>query len=243
MSTSLARRISRALTILREEGLLALGHSLAEAIRQGLGRPSPERLAYLAQKAAADERFDSANGVDTGGVQHLYGFTIEGENAAFGVNHIATDPEDFAHAIEQLDIALEGAAFVDLGAGKARALIMAGAYPFRAIVGVEFARELHRAGLDNVAKVAPQLHNPARISMVLGDAAQYELPEGPVVLYLFNPFGGPVIEEVARRTTLAARDRPLRLIYMNPIHGDAWTALGWTRLAEERAYTIFAPPA
>ena len=243
MPMSLARRISRAMTILREEGPLALGHSLAEAVRQGLGRPSRERLAYLAQKAAVDERFDSANGVDTGGVQHLYGLTIEGENAAFGVNHIATDPHDFAHAIEQLDIAPESAAFVDLGAGKARALIMAGAYPFRAIVGVEFARELHQAGLDNLAKAAPHLREPARISMVLGDAAQYELPEGPVVLYLFNPFGGPVIEQVARRTTLAAKDRPLRLIYMNPVHGDIWTALGWTKLADERAYAIFTPPA
>jgi hypothetical protein len=242
MATPLFRRLSRAMTILREEGPSALGHSLIEAVRQGLGRPSRERLAYLARKAAVDERFDSANGVDTGGVEHLYSLTIEGENAAFGVNHIATDPHDFAHAIEQLDVAPEGAAFVDLGAGKARALILAAAYPFRAIVGVEFARELHRAGIDNLTKAGPQLREPARISLVLGDAAEYKLPDGPVVLYLFNPFGGPVIEAVARRATLAARNRPLRLIYMNPIHGDVWTTLGWTRLADERAYAIFAPP-
>lgn len=243
MSNFLVRRLSRAMTILREEGLFGLAHSLAEVVRQRLGRPSPERLAYLAQKAEVDGRFDGANGVDTGGIQHLYDLTIESDNAAFGFNHIATDPQDFAHAIERLDIALENAAFVDLGAGKARALILAAAYPFRLIVGVEFARELHQAGLDNLAKVAPQLSDPARIAMVLGDAAQYELPDGPVLLYLFNPFGGPVIEEVARRATLAARDRPIRLIYMNPIHGDVWVALGWIRLADERAYTIFAPPA
>jgi hypothetical protein len=243
MPASLARRISRVLTILREEGLLAVGRSLIEAVRQRLGRPSPERRAYLTQKAAADERFDSTNGVDTGGVQHLYGLTIEGEHVAFGVNYIATDPDDFAHAIGQIDIALESAAFVDLGAGKARALIMAAAFPFRTIVGVEFARELYQAALDNLAKVAPQLRDPARVSMVLGDAAKYEFPEGQIVLYLFNPFGGPVIEEVARRSTLAAKDRPIRLIYMNPIHGDVWATLGWTKLADERAYTIFAPPA
>lgn len=243
MTTTLLRRVSRAITVLREDGPFALCHSLTEAVRQGLGRPSRERLAYLAQKAAVDERFDSANGVETGGVAYLYGLTIEGENAAFGVNHIASDPQDFAHAIEQLDVALESATFVDLGAGKARAIILAAAYPFRAIVGVEFARELHQAGIDNLAKIGPNLSNPARISMVLGDAAQYELPDGPVVLYLFNPFGAPVIEAVARRATLAAQDRPLRLIYMNPIHGDIWTRLGWTRRTDERAYAIFSPPA
>lgn len=237
------RGLARASNILRQDGPGALLHSLAEAVRQKLGRPSPARLAYLSQKAAADAQFDGAHGVDTGGVQHLYGLTIEGDNAAFGVNHIATDPHDFAHAIAQLDMDPNDAAFVDLGAGKARALIMAAAYPFRSITGVEFARELFEAGQDNIAKAASQLDNPARISMILGDAAHFELPDGPVVLYLFNPFGGTVIEEVARRTTQAAKNRNIRLIYMNPVRADAWTSLGWTAPSGERAYTIFAPPA
>jgi hypothetical protein len=235
--------VARASNILRQEGTRALLHALAEAVRQRLGYPSPARQAYLSQKAEADAQFDSVHGVDTAGVQHLYGLTIEGGNAAFGVNHIATDPHDFAQAIAQLDIDPNGAAFVDLGAGKARALIMAAAHPFRSITGVEFAHELFAAGQDNIAKAAPQLDNPARISMILGDAAQFDLPDGPVVLYLFNPFGGVVIEEVARRTTEAAKNRIIRLIYMNPVRADAWTALGWAILTNERAYAIFAPPA
>lgn len=238
----LARGLARASTILQQEGPGALAHSVAEAIRQRLGRPSEARLAYLTHKAEADARFDAAHGVDTGGVQHLYGLTIEGANAAFGVNHIATDPQDFEDAIARLDVDVRDAAFVDLGAGKARALMMAAAYPFRAIIGVEFARELHAAGENNLRKAAAALPLPSRISLLLGDATEYELPAGPIILYLFNPFGGAAIEQVARNATLASRDRTIRLIYMNPVHGEAWTALGWKVVAGDRAYTIFAPP-
>ncbi|HEY1124730.1 MAG TPA: class I SAM-dependent methyltransferase, partial [Sphingobium sp.] len=239
----LTRGLARASIILRQEGPRALAHTIVEAVRQRLGHPSAERLAYLKQKAEADAQFDKAHGVDTGGVQHLYGLTIDSGNAAFGVNHIATDPQDFADALKRLDIVPGDATFVDLGAGKARALILAAAYPFPAIVGVEFAHELHRAGVANLTRTGATIQEPSRISLLLDDATQFEFPDGPIVLYLFNPFGGPVIEEVARRATQASRNRPIRLIYMNPVHANVWANLGWKILANERAYTIFAPPA
>ena len=107
--------------------------------------------------------------------------------------------------------------FVDLGAGMGRAMLLASAYPFRTVVGVELHPALARIGRRNLAlwRAAGRAHAPMR--MHCRDAAEFSLPPGPCVAFLFNPFGAPVLRRLLRAWSrvLAQRAGQLDILYVN----------------------------
>jgi len=107
--------------------------------------------------------------------------------------------------------------FVDLGAGMGRALLLAAEFPFRSVVGVELNPTLARIGRRNMAlwRKAGRARSPMR--MLCGDAAEFELPPGPCVVFLFNPFGAPVLRRVLNAWTRnsAGREGQLDILYVN----------------------------
>ena len=107
--------------------------------------------------------------------------------------------------------------FVDLGAGMGRAMLLAAAYPFRKVVGVELHPTLARIARRNFAlwRAAKRTRVPMR--MHCRDAADFPLPAGPCVAFLFNPFGAPVLRRVLRSwtRTLAERGGQLDILYVN----------------------------
>ncbi len=56
---------------------------------------------------------------------------------------------------------------------------------------------------------------PVRI--VTQDAAEFELPQHPCLVYLFNPFAAPVIRRILKRVEVAFANRPgdADLLYVN----------------------------
>jgi len=64
---------------------------------------------------------------------------------------------------------------------------MASEYPFMRIVGVELIAELHRAAQQNIREYRSPTQRCVQIESVIADAREFELPEEPLVLYLFNP--------------------------------------------------------
>jgi hypothetical protein len=107
--------------------------------------------------------------------------------------------------------------FIDLGAGMGRGLLLAAAYPFRAVVGVEIHPTLARIARKNLAlwRAAGATRVPMR--MFCRDALEFPLPTGPCVVFLFNPFGGPVLRRLlsAWRRSLADRPGHLDILYVN----------------------------
>lgn len=107
--------------------------------------------------------------------------------------------------------------FIDLGAGMGRALLLAAEYPFRAIVGVEFHPTLARIARRNLAlwRAAGRTRVPARV--YCRDAATFPLPHGPCLVFLFNPFGAPVLRRLLRMwgQNLAGRAGPTDILYVN----------------------------
>lgn len=236
------RKLERAAQLYREHGPLGMASVVAERFRRLTGRLTPEEAAWQARKTSTDLAFDRAAGVDTSGVQHLYGLSITGPNARFGVNHIASDPDDFARAIGSLDIDFAAFSFVDLGSGKARAVLMAARLPFKTVVGVEFAAELHAAACTNVATLESRFRS--RIKLIHGDASQFDPPDGPLVVYLYHPFGPEIIGKVARRflDDWRERPRPIFVVYVNPQHADDWLLAGWRKLGFGQSFAVFGPP-
>jgi SAM-dependent methyltransferase len=108
--------------------------------------------------------------------------------------------------------------FIDLGSGKGRTLLMASDYPFRRIVGVELLPSLNEIARQNLAQYHSDSQKCFAIESVCADATTFPLPDGALVIFLFNPFP----ESGLRRTianlenSVDAHPRPVIVIYHNP---------------------------
>ena len=118
-------------------------------------------------------------------------------------------------------------AFVDLGCGKGRNLILAAEHGFRPVIGVELDRRLTgiaRSNADTFAAAAAWPDNP--ISVVNSDAIAYPFPPLPTVVFLFNPFGANTLRAVLGNLERSLQSRPRRLLvgYVNPMHREVLDA-------------------
>jgi SAM-dependent methyltransferase len=99
--------------------------------------------------------------------------------------------------------ALEEFSFIDVGAGMGRAMLLAAELPFRQVVGVELNPTLARIARKNLAVWRASGRARAPMRLVCRDAAEFRLPEGPCLAFLFNPFGAPVMRRVLAAWTKA----------------------------------------
>jgi hypothetical protein len=128
-------------------------------------------------------------------------------------------PQLVHDALRHLPIQYEDYTFIDLGSGKGRTLMMASEYPFRRIIGVEFVRELNDAALANLASYRSPTRKCDALESICADVRSFRFPEGPLVLYLFNPFEESIMEVVMEnlRQSLEAQPRPVVLVYLRPL--------------------------
>lgn len=108
-----------------------------------------------------------------------------------------TPPAVLDAALDAVGAPPEALTFVDLGSGKGRAVLLASLRPFRAVVGVEHRPALHAIAQRNVASFGARARAP--IHLLLGDAAEQPLPDGPLLVWLFNPFDADVLAAALRR--------------------------------------------
>jgi SAM-dependent methyltransferase len=130
-----------------------------------------------------------------------------------------TEPELFREMMGALPIEFDQFIFVDLGSGKGRTLLMASEYPFRKIIGVELIAELHRAAEENIRAYRSPTQRCSQIESMLEDAREFEFPEEPLVLYLFNPLPERAFSEVllGLENSLKRVPRPVWIVYHNPL--------------------------
>jgi SAM-dependent methyltransferase len=136
-----------------------------------------------------------------------------------GEEYQPVDPEQFHRIIGSLGIPFENFTFIDLGSGKGRALLLASEYPFRRIIGVEILPELHVVAEENLRKFSSERQKCKRLEVWCGDARDYEFPLEPTLLYIFNPFFEPVLEQVLANLQRSLQEGPreLILVYANPV--------------------------
>jgi len=108
-------------------------------------------------------------------------------------------------------------AFVDVGAGMGRAVLLASELAFREVVGVELHPTLVRIARKNAAAWRAAGCACAPMRMVCRDAVDFRFPNGPCVAFLFNPFGAPVMRRLLRalKKGFAGRAGQLDLLYVN----------------------------
>jgi predicted RNA methylase len=107
--------------------------------------------------------------------------------------------------------------FVDVGAGMGRAVLLAAEMPFRRVIGVELHPTLARIARRNLQHWRESARVHASTQIRCGDAAEFRLPPGPILLFLFNPFGATVMRRFLKRvvTDRARRPHAVDLLYVN----------------------------
>ncbi|MGB6974966.1 MAG: class I SAM-dependent methyltransferase [Terracidiphilus sp.] len=108
-------------------------------------------------------------------------------------------------------------AFVDVGAGMGRAILLAAELPFRSVTGVELHATLARIARRNAALWRAAGKARAQMKVVCGDAAEFRFPAGRCVAFLFNPFGPAVMRRLVKNVAAQFTDRldELDLVYVN----------------------------
>ena len=163
--------------------------------------------------------FDAEYGTDTGGVLSRESLSSGRRSDLWNTAYYGVSPSLFNQVLDALNLAWPGFTFVDLGSGKGRALLLASRLPFRAILGVELADELNEVARANVHGFSAPWQLCRNIEARNGDAALFEYPPGPLVVFLYHPFLAPVMKRCLRNLThsLDAQPREAYLVYVNPI--------------------------
>jgi SAM-dependent methyltransferase len=117
---------------------------------------------------------------------------------------------------------IERTVFLDIGAGKGRAMLVASQYPFLRVEGVELNPQLVSIAAHNISLLQPRASANllAPLELHEGDATKYPLPPEPLLAHLFHPFETRVLQRFLRHIEreLAKKPRPLDLFYVNAEH-------------------------
>jgi predicted RNA methylase len=149
----------------------------------------------------AGQRFDAVHGVTTEALVFLG--ELDPEAIGDSLEHATHyEPTPVAQADALLDaspLRPESTTFVDLGAGMGRVVLLAARRSFRAVIGVEISPALVEIARENVATARDPRRVVRDVKIVRADAAEYTLPRGDLVVYMYNPFRGPVLDAVLTR--------------------------------------------
>ena len=143
---------------------------------------------------------------------------IESENWQYGAGYDPAPIASLTENLQRLSIRFEDFTFVDLGSGKGRSLFLAAQFPFAEILGVEFCPRLHAIAERNIKTYRNPEQKCGKLQSVYGDAAEFTVPDGPIVYFLNQPFDEPVMRKVVDRIVESYRQHPRKIIvvYYDP---------------------------
>jgi len=131
--------------------------------------------------------------------------------------------------------------FIDVGAGKGRALLLASEFGFRGIIGIEILPELVEVARENVREFK-QRGTRTGIDLICQDATNFNFPAEPAVVFLFNPLPKAALQRVLQNLerSLHENPRPAFVAYANPIFEHIiGNTQSLTRIAGTAQYLLF----
>jgi SAM-dependent methyltransferase len=225
------------------------------------------RSAQIAPNKDAAHPFDIEYGTDTGGYLSPKEIVTGHAHDALGYGYSAIAPSVFREICRRWRNTLadpeRGPAaysFVDIGAGKGRAALLASEIAFRKVIGVELSPELAAIAQANAARWTRVAAPLSVIHILRQDALQFCWPRTSLLVFLYNPFACELVDQLLDRLDAAStrgrastgagstwspqqesRGRAARpsnaidLLYANPTCADVVSKRGkWTLLWTDR---------
>ncbi|MGA7811003.1 class I SAM-dependent methyltransferase, partial [Bradyrhizobium sp.] len=105
---------------------------------------------------------------------------------------------------------IERTVFLDIGAGKGRAMLVASQFPFLRVEGVELNADLARIANANISLWHNDLQANALspLSLHHADATTHPLPPEPTLAFLFHPFELPILRRFLRHVEQSISNNP-----------------------------------
>ena len=205
-----------------------------------MGKTLVDRL-LQGRRERAGRRFDARHGVETServNRQKLSGMVSALRDHAG--EYVASSPDLFRRILRKSGVDLADFAFIDLGCGKGRAVILATSYPFREVVGVEADSHLFEGAQANLR----QSGLDRRATLVHADASSFDPPAGDLFIYMYSPFRGPVFERLAGRLGALACEpgRAVVIAYSSDFESPALERTGMFTRVRLRRRQFWAPP-
>jgi tetratricopeptide (TPR) repeat protein len=190
--------------------------------------------------------FDDYYGIETSGYIDRAGFGEISVSAEKINDYAGVQPSIVRRTLSALPD-LREYCFLDLGCGKGRAVVAASESPFRKIIGVEISGSLANLAKKNAAVVGAKYPLRAAIEIIEGNAVNVSVAGGKVVLFMYNPFGTELMEQLRENIERRLQNEieHLFLIYHNPVEGRVfdqspslkrWYAAQLNCEASERAF-------
>jgi SAM-dependent methyltransferase len=169
--------------------------------------------------------FDRFHGTDTSGTVPETDLPANEIARTYAVGYAGSQPSVLRLALAKLP-KLDTYTFLDLGCGKGRPLLVASEFPFRDIIGVDLSSPLAQVARRNASIIANRFPARTSVRVAVGDASNYPLPPGNLVIFLYHPFHAELIANVVAgvEAALASEARSIYVIYYNPIAGHCFDA-------------------
>ena len=201
-------------------------------------RAAIKELANGADTPESDLEFDALFGTDTAGSVEPDGLGIsDAASCKLAIRYLPSPLRVTSWMLDQIGIDPREFAFVDLGCGKGRVLLVAAQRPFREIVGVDISAELVAIAKRNIDRFRISSEHVRAITVENADVRQFKLPAGNLLIHMYHPFD-PVISAAFFARLAEMQNQPPRRVvvaYLTYTHSvpavtDMFAAFPWLRL-------------
>jgi hypothetical protein len=192
----------------------------------------PPRKPKATQVPPPQHPFDQIHGVETSGLIAAGNLITGHPNDSHVTAYYGVAPSILRTLIDHWRATnpphpIEHYTFIDFGAGKGRAMLVASELPFHQVIGIELNPTLAdtaQLNLDHwLASHAADTTAPplAPIRLYEQDALTFDLPRTPTLAFLFHPFEAPVLKLLLRRIEARFAKKPgtpppaFDLLYVN----------------------------
>jgi hypothetical protein len=179
----------------------------------------PLRTLVMAYDYYSSAFYDWMHGIRTTKIEPLSTLQLtRPEHLIYANSYSASQPEDIRSVFKNLDVDFRKYCFVDYGSGKGRVMTEAVRYPFKSVIGIDFAKELCEACKLNLEKVR-STRRCGDVQVLNADATEFDLPREPCIVYIYNSFRGPVLAAALERIRKSVENCPrhVRIAYVTPM--------------------------
>lgn len=202
---------------------------VADADQRGRPQAVGNRLVSRRKKEPEPQHpFDTTHGVETSGLIPAGGLVTGHSSDEHVTAYYGVAPSILRSLVELWretgpKYGIERYTFVDIGAGKGRAMLVASELPFKQVIGIELNPAMADIAERNVEhwiaahESDPTAASHAPVRLVEQDALEFEFPKSPCVAFMFHPFEAPLMKKMLRRMEKQFAKRPgeLDVLYVN----------------------------